>query len=333
MSAPSLDVFYAPAASAGDWLRDGSVIAVIRFGTRTQVNVADPREICIALPPLGPEDLVEVWRTATPVMIGCDGDLHWAKNDEVLFGHVLLEESTAGGLASAAHAAYLKMLRVVDGLGYRHLVRVWNYFPDINVEVHSLERYRAFCVGRYDAFAAVGFEEQRLAAASAIGTRGPGLLLYFVAAKESGTPIENPRQVSAYHYPTQYGPRSPLFSRALLKCWTNGIQLYISGTASVVGHRTFHAGDPVAQLQETGRNIEALIGRANKVHPLALKSPSELTHLKIYLRRPEDIALDAELERLFGHGMPRIYLLADICRTELLLEIDALYSQGSATHD
>jgi chorismate lyase / 3-hydroxybenzoate synthase len=332
MPAPSLDVFYAPAAAADSWLRDDSVIALVRFGAHTQVSGVDARDMAIALPPLGPRDLVEVWRTAKPVTSGRQGDVRYAANGEILFGHVLIEESAAGGLASATRAGYVEMLRAIDALGYRQLVRVWNYFPGINTEADGLERYRSFCVGRYDAFAAAGLKEHQLAAASAIGTHAPGLLLYFVAAKEPGIPIENPRQVSAYHYPTQYGPRSPLFSRALLKQWASGSQLYISGTASVVGHRTCHENDAVAQVQETGRNIEAVISRANEVHPLALKSPRELSQLKIYLRRAEDISIDREIERLFGDSVPRVYLLADICRTGLLLEIDAVYSEQSPTH-
>ena len=322
---PSVDVFYAPADSADRWLGDDSLVALLRFGTSTHVSATDSRDISIALPPLGPEDLIEVWRAATPVTRGRNGDLCYALNGEILFGHLLIEESATGGLASAARAAYHEMLRAVEASGYPHLIRVWNYFPAINVEADGLERYRAFCIGRHDAFTAVGFESQQLAAASAIGTRASGLLLYFVAAKAPGTPIENPRQMSAYHYPAQYGPRSPLFSRALVKQWRVGTQLYISGTASVVGHRTVHEGDAVAQLQETGRNIEALIARANEMHPLVPKSLRELSLLKLYLRRPDDIVLDRDVQRLFGAALPRLYLHADICRSGLLLEIDALH--------
>ena len=32
----------------------------------------------------------------------------------------------------------------------------------------------------------------------------------------TGTPVENPRQVSAYRYPRQYGPQPPSFARAML---------------------------------------------------------------------------------------------------------------------
>lgn len=327
-SVAGLDIFYATEASADRWLRDDSVLALIRFGTHTEIKLEDPRQISIGLPPLGPQRFVEVWRTHLPIVRRREGDLCYATDGEILFGSLLVEESTGGDLTQAAREGYSKILGLVERLGYRHLVRLWNYFPDINLEVEALERYRAFCVGRYEALAASGYEKHRLAAASAIGTHAPGLLLYFVAGRHAGTPIENPRQVSAFRYPKRYSPRHPLFSRAMLKRWNAGTHLYISGTASVVGHRTCHAGDILEQLRETARNIGAIVSKANELQPIGLTSPGQLSLAKIYLRRAEDLfRVQAEIDRLFSPAMPRTYLLADICRTGLLLEIDAFYSE------
>jgi hypothetical protein len=61
-------------------------------------------------------------------------------------------------------------------------------------------------------------DEAALPAATCIG-RFDGvrrLQVYWLAAREAGLPLENPRQVSAFRYPRQYGPQSPSFSRALL---------------------------------------------------------------------------------------------------------------------
>ena len=327
-----LDIFYAAESSAERWLRDESVLALIRFGMRTALGADDPREISIGLPPLGAPRVVEVWRTHLPIIRGREGDLRYAMDGEILFGSVLLEESSSGDLAALARMAYTKIVGLTERLGYRELVRLWNYFPDINEEIDGLERYRAFCVGRYEALVAARHGEHRLAAASAIGTRAPGVLIYFLAAGEPGVAIENPRQVSAYRYPKRYSPRHPLFSRAMLKRWSAADHLYISGTASVVGHVTCHEGDTLEQLRETHRNIEAIISRANELHPLALKKPSQLSHAKIYLRRAEDIfRVQPEMDRLFSPAIPRTYLHADICRRALLLEIDAFYAEPTAS--
>ena len=82
---PGLDIFYAAESSADRWLRDDSVLALIRFSTRTEVSAEDPRHISIGLPPLGPQRYVEVWRTRLPVIRGYDGDLHYAMDGEILF--------------------------------------------------------------------------------------------------------------------------------------------------------------------------------------------------------------------------------------------------------
>jgi chorismate lyase/3-hydroxybenzoate synthase len=327
--AGAIESSYELAALADRWLADERVIALLRFGDRTAIDADDPRRISVALPLLGPQDLVEVWRAPLCVERGREGGVFYAVDGEMLFGYLLMDEAGNGGIAAAARAAYQQMLHVITSLGYPYLVRIWNYFPAINVEAEGLERYRAFCVGRYDALTAAGFDEQHLAAASALGTCAPGLLLYFIAAKAPPSPIENPRQVSAYRYPTLYGPRTPLFSRAIVKRWSRSTHLHISGTASVVGHVTCHEGDRLEQVRETARNLEALVAEARTAQSLRIPSARKLRHLKIYLRHPIDAEVEREVARLFGDAVPRVYLRADICRSGLLLEIDAFYSEES----
>ena len=329
-AASGLSIFYAPESAAERWLRDESVLGLIRFGSHTAISATDPRDMSIALPQLGPQRRVEVWRTQLPITRARDGDLHYAMDGEIVFGHLLIDEGGGSDLSSIARNGYARILALVDRLGYRHLVRLWNYFSRINAEAERLERYRAFCVGRYEAFEASGLEEHRLAAASAIGTQAPGVLLYFLAARQPGVPIENPRQVSAYRYPKRYSPRRPLFSRAMLKRWNGSTHLYVSGTASVVGHRTYHPGNTIEQLRETARNVEAIVARARELQPVALDSAAGLTQVKIYLRNPEDLfRVQPEVDRLFSPNLARVYLHADICRADLLLEMDAFYCESS----
>ena len=139
----------------------------------------------------------------------------------------------------------------------------------------------AFCAGRHQALVAELTEfETHLPAACAIGTDEPGLRLYALAGRTAGIQIENPRQTSAFHYPRQYGPRSPSFSRAVLKAWEERHHhLYISGTASIVGHASQHV-DLMAQLDETLFNLRALLAQANRLTP----EPLRPALLKVYCR-------------------------------------------------
>jgi len=136
--------------------------------------------------------------------------------------------------------------------------------------------------------------------------------------------IENPRQTSAYQYPQQYGPRSPTFSRASLVRLEQGEVLFVSGTASIVGHASLHPGDVVAQTRETMANIEAVLAEANR---LARQTRFELADLyyKVYVRDPADLEqIRAELTRHVGDALRAVYLQADVCRQDLLLEIEAI---------
>ena len=85
---------------------------------------------------------------------------------------------------------------------------------------------------------------QTLPAGTAVGTMSGPLKIHFLAARQPGTHVENPRQVSAYEYPRVYGPCSPSFARATLRPSISGSHLLIAGTASVVGHVSEHIGDP-----------------------------------------------------------------------------------------
>jgi enamine deaminase RidA (YjgF/YER057c/UK114 family) len=138
--------------------------------------------------------------------------------------------------------------------------------------------------------------------------------------------IENPRQTSAYHYPPKFGKHSPIFSRACV--WggesSGGSRLFVSGTASIVGHESLHPGDVIAQTRETIVNISALLDQANHVVGSARYSLPGLK-LKVYVRNPSDLpAIEATLSQLLRPAAGIVYLQADVCREDLLVEIEAV---------
>ena len=299
------------------------VLARVRHG-RTLQPCDDPRDVVVELDPIGSGPRTELWLSDTPVEHGRRGAIGYAHNGEVLFCTLRLSEAELGDLHAATCGAYLEVDELQRALGYPALLRAWNYLGRINDGDGDAERYRLFVTGRYEAIASRPGFEGALPAATAIGTRGDGLLMYFLAAKEGGIQIENPRQLSAFRYPRQYGPRSPSFSRATWKAWPGETHLYVSGTASVVGHESIHAHDPVAQLDEVLRNIDALLDETRSRH--ALKKKPEAVALKFYLR---DAALWEQLaprlHEAFGSTTPLYGLEADICRRDLLLEIEGMF--------
>ena len=291
--------------------------------------------LCVPMQRLDKADSIcEVWRGSGEPIQGHYGAIHYRHDADVLFGVLVLPETQFQAdtdktpLQQATELAYSQVFELLDALHYPHLFRFWNYIADINTHSFGLERYRQFNRGRQDAFLAHGREVAgNVPAACALGfgqsaAEGP-LTIAFLAGRVAPLSIENPRQISAYQYPQQYGPRSPTFSRASLVRLGHDEVLFISGTASIVGHATLHPADVVAQTRETMANIEAVLAEANT---LASQTHFDLAslHYKVYVRRAADwVPIRAELERIVGSALNAIYLQADVCRHDLLLEIEA----------
>lgn len=289
-------------------------------------------------------EVLEVWRSSGRAQPGSHGRVRYARAGDLLFGSLAVHETEVAGTAGsgtrtpleiATDLAYREMYATLAALGSPHLVRVWNYIPDINLETHGLERYRQFNTARAEASLACGRAVAgSVPAASALGAAaGSPLTIYFLASRRAPVFIENPRQVSAYRYPAQYGPRSPAFSRATVLGEGGEATLFVSGTASIVGHRTLHAGDPAAQTRETLVNIEALLEEATRrcgAEALRL----ETLAYKVYVREPSDLPVIREqLESAAGPCAAILYLKADICRQDLAVEIEAVGGRGSRPED
>ncbi len=312
-------------------LAQPDTLAVFGFGAAAPRH-DDPRYLRVALEPFG-DTRLERWRGRGPVSHGRDGDLAWSEDGALQFGVIEVDEagplpgeSSDGDIARAAEYLYRKLLAFTAERGYGHLLRIWNYLDGITLGHGDEERYRVFCVGRA---AGLGdFPIPRLPAATAIG-RVDGarrLQVYWLASRTPGTPLENPRQVSAYRYPRQYGPQSPSFARAMLPPQPASMPLLLSGTAAVVGHESQHAESVLAQLDETLANFDSLLEAARRQNPQLPAAFGAGTCLKVYVRDAEDIpTVAAALERRYGDRVPRILLHAAICRHELRVEIDGVH--------
>jgi enamine deaminase RidA (YjgF/YER057c/UK114 family) len=275
--------------------------------------------------------MADVWHVSRPLHVksGTTGIARWRTDGHWLLGAIDLDEATEKqGLAELAHRAYRDLFKTLDQAGTPHLQRIWNYLPQINADGGGLERYRQFNLGRQEAFLEAGRAAfEGAPAACALGIHQGALSIRFLAGQQAPLPVENPRQVSAYRYPETYGPRSPTFSRAALADIGDGnIALFISGTASIVGHETVHHGDVLEQTRETLRNLQAVIAAANE-RGTAKFSLAELDCV-VYVRHPSDTeAVRSIIEGTLGADAPMarhaVYLEADICRSDLLVEIEA----------
>ena len=284
--------------------------------------------VCLGLPQFSGPPVTEVWMSTLPVTYHQANGIYCAMNQEVLFGAVQIEEPVSTRLDIVTYNAYHRLLVQARALGYVHLLRVWNYFPHITRNSDGLERYQQFCVGRHRALAeSLSDFPRSLPAATAVGTMSGPFKLYFLAAKQPGTHIENPRQARAYEYPSSYGPSSPSFARATLRSSMTGSHLLISGTASVVGHRSVHICEPHKQIMEIIHNLNALIGHTEQLHR-GIRGQWREAIFKIYIRQPEHFAT---IRDIFETQLPSdaqvLYLQGEMCRSELLAEVEGVLSQ------
>jgi chorismate lyase / 3-hydroxybenzoate synthase len=268
--------------------------------------------------------LATVLAVEAPVTEGRIGPVHYRRSDEWLFGTLTAAETAPDTLAETTAGAYHAIFTALDTLAFPKLLRLWNYLPDINLEVDGLERYRRFNAGRQAAFEAAGRAlTGAVPAACALGTRGGPLCLAFLATHASVMAIENPRQVSAYDYPADYGPKSPTFSRAGLAHVGGQDLLFVSGTAAIVGHHSLHPGDARAQTREIMANLAAVTDAANAALGRLAFALDGLAYT-VYLRRAADLAAVAdEFHRVVAAPPHVAFIEADICRAELLVEIEA----------
>ena len=212
-------------------------------------------------------------------------------------------DRSAADLSAAVAAAYADVL---SG-GRRHPVRFWNFLPGINnVLDDGQTRYMAFNAGRLAAFD--DRPSARAATASAVGHGGRDLWVHCLSADRPGTAIDNPRQVQPHRYSARYGRRPPCFARACRL----GRHLFVGGTASVVGEDSAH-DDLDAQVAETLVNLSAVLASAGPAFAL---TDARAYHLP---------TVDPDHLRDLLPPSWRLELVpAEMCRPELLVEIEAL---------
>ena len=222
---------------------------------------------------------------------------------------------------------------IADALGKAGLqpMRFWNFLPSPGEPMgDGLDRYMVFNAGRFDAYVQWYGTPRAfsgsLATASAVGVAGNDYVLFCLASPSPVVPVENPRQTPAWNYSPRYGPKPPCFARATIAEVEGLPRLLIGGTASIVGEESVHVGDVASQAQETLRNLSALIAAARRdTAELPTAAFARITSLRIYIRSATDAeVILAEVEPVCRADVLVEAVLADVCRPELLVEMEAI---------
>lgn len=265
-----------------------------------------------------------------------------------VYGAGLTVSDNESDILRQSQGAFEKMKRILEheGLSFHDVVRQWNYIQDITgitpLENGSGEKqnYQVFNDARSMYY---GDDEFVFGypAATGIGTNAAGVVLDFIAIKDSTLlgifPVKNPDQVDAHAYSQNVligrpvvctGQKTtPKFERAKLLQEEDRYVVYVSGTASIRGEKTLAIGDAGEQTRITIDNIDKLVSPENLMNNGArpeMKTIGEhnLSHCRVYIKHKEDLA---EVEKVCAHyyrDIPIVYLVSDICRDALLVEIE-----------
>ncbi len=257
----------------------------------------------------------------------------------------LASEGRAGGMSAWAEQAFGRMAAVLrkERLTFGQVIRQWNYIEDIvglrKAGGELCQNYQAFNDVRTNCYGGSDFPSG-YPAATGIGQAAGGVVIEFTALEAPAgariVPLSNPRQMDAHRYsggvlvgsPVE-GPEtktSPKFERAKLVARRRSGVIFVSGTAAVLGERSAGRGDVEGQTRTTAANIAALVGPAN-LRPAGMaggRGPAPLSYLRAYVKRASDIPKVRRIcERAFG-PIPALYVRADVCRPELLVELEGI---------
>jgi chorismate lyase / 3-hydroxybenzoate synthase len=276
------------------------------------------------------ESVAEIWYASNPVHYECTGTAMSAHDGEYVFVAASFTEKN-GGLEVQTEQLYLESFCLLERLDYTAMCRIWNYVPAVNqFDRDGNERYKVFCSGRSKAFSRhFSHADPEFPAATGIGSMGGDVSVVFLAKKgEEVIHLENPAQTPAYFYPEHYGRRSPSFARATYarNLVGEGYNIFVSGTAAVVGYESAHRGDIARQVETSIENINTVVSASN-LNAYGINGEHgayNLGSVKVYIRHAHDFAAVRKIcEQHFPRG--RIaYLQADICRSDLDVEIEGI---------
>lgn len=286
-----------------------------------------PAVIYLQLKPLSHQQLTEAWWYEGEVTYRQAGSVRIAECQEYTVAIIQKDSIEASEFSSQTRQAYIELINAVRSTKHTRMVKMWNYFDEINRGDGDAEKYRQFSIGRAQAFQKLGVCDEDAPTGTAIGTQGGGLTLIAIASNHHYVPVENPRQTSAFSYPRIYGPKSPKFSRGGYVS-SESHQLYlISGTAAVVGHESNFPYEIRPQTKETIKNLEQLCDTISETSSQETQFVlDEQSILRVYLKNPNDynwvsdslaVAMNIDKSKVS-------YLQGTICRQELMVEIDGV---------
>ncbi len=216
-----------------------------------------------------------------------------------------------------------------EGFLISDIYRQWNYIEDITIKNEGSQNYQEFNDARSIFYAKANWCNG-YPAATGIGTGRGGIMIELYAIKGTpavNKPIDNPMQIAAHNYSQNVlegvvveelqERTTPKFERARIL----GNTIYISGTAAIKGEESITSNDTVCQAETTMEVMNNLISKSNIPVP---NNGATYDLLRIYVKHEACIPAVKEYMNAHYPSVPKHYLVSDVCRPELLIEIEGV---------
>lgn len=248
---------------------------------------------------------------------------------------IITEGIVPGNVAMTAFEQSMEIFSTIGDIlhmnGFRpsDIYRQWNYIQHITAGKDGSQNYQEFNDARSLFYNGCGWSNG-YPAATGIGTCAGGIMVELCAIKGyngTNSPIDNPLQIAAHSYSQEVldgkiieslqERTTPKFERARLL----NDNIFISGTAAIKGEHSNFSDNAVEQAAETMEIMDRLIAADNIPVPT---EGAQYDILRVYVKRESDIpAIRTYMEQHYP-AVPKHYLVADVCRPELLIEIEGV---------
>lgn len=265
-------------------------------------------------------------------------------NNYIVLDNGICRELISGGILppdiSAPHSAQsnavfgqIEEIFRLENFPLNSIIRQWNYIENISLINGGHQNYQVFNDSRSHFYGKADWTKG-YPAATGIGTQSGGVMVEVIAISGKGlinNALDNPLQIAAHKYsqgvllgavdPCTQQRTTPKFERGRV-IGTSGRQtIYISGTAAIRGETSLIADDVTEQTRITMENIDHLIAPVNSPES---GISSEYKLLRIYVKNPSQMEEVRTYMKANYPDIKKIYICADICREELLLEIEGI---------
>ena len=263
-------------------------------------------------------------------------------NDKLLLSGAVEHNDKNLTIAEQSEHVFGIMARIlkIEQLELNMVDRQWNYLENITRNCEKAgQHYQQLndCRSSYYATTTWG---NGYPSATGIGTSAGGLIVQFDAAllhSARTVSLDNSLQVAAHQYSKQVlingetdNTTTPKFERAKAVVYSSVFgdtkaQIYVSGTAAIRGEKSLENVDIQEQTIATIQNVEYLISLDNlKKHNIRVPKVPKIQIFRVYLKSETMYKEAQEIIARRYPATPTLYVVSDICRDELLIEIEGI---------